>query len=324
MQDNLEHGDDEFMDSGDDPRIAQPDDASDDIEIEEIDDTPEDDRARTPLPYDPTDPEHARDDVYLTKQAQKRTAELTKAKHDERRAREAAERERDAAVEYARRVASSLKSARTNAVSGEKAFVGQVQANTDHQFEKAQEAVARAYEEGDPRQVAAAQAQLALVAVRKAAVDNYVPPLEAEDDPDAVDDYERQAPRAGEAAQARAQPTNATAQWVARNPWFQKDQNMTDAAMRIHAEAVQDGYLPDSPAYFRTIDSQMRQQFRHYGWDKAQSRTQSPPVAGGRSSTAATTTNVVRLTASEVEMCKRMGIDKKDYAREKQRLEKKR
>jgi hypothetical protein len=291
------------------------DNSDDDLDIIEVDDTPEPDRDKAPLPYDPTDEEHTRNDADFGDGARRRIAEMTKARHDERRAREASDRERDAAVEYARKLVSELKTARANAASGEQAYVAQIQANTNHEFEKAQKAVADAYEEGNPAAVAAAQAALTKIAVRQAAVDNYVPPVE---DPD--DETYNYTPPAPAKPAAPAGPSESTRQWVDKNPWFHKDQAMTTAALQVHQELYNDGVVPDSPRYFREIDQAMRTKFPTYSWGGSKAGPSTPPVAGVRApQTGARRT--VNVTKAEVALCKRLGITTKDFVREKLLLE---
>ena len=65
----------------------------DDIEIEVVDDVPERDRGRKPLDKAVEDPTDQEIDSY-TKGAQDRIKQLTHARHDERRAKEALYREK--------------------------------------------------------------------------------------------------------------------------------------------------------------------------------------------------------------------------------------
>ena len=67
--------------------------AEDEVEIEIVDDTPEKDRGRRPLDREVEDPTDDEIESY-TQGAQKRIKELTHARHDERRAKEALLREK--------------------------------------------------------------------------------------------------------------------------------------------------------------------------------------------------------------------------------------
>ena len=82
---------DELEDKGDqDIEVSV---AGDDVEIEIVDDTPEKDRGRKPLDRDVADPTDDELDTY-TEGVKKRLKELTHARHDERRAKEALAREK--------------------------------------------------------------------------------------------------------------------------------------------------------------------------------------------------------------------------------------
>ena len=67
--------------------------ADDDVEIDIVDDTPEKDRGRRPLDREVSDPTDEELDTY-TEGVKKRLKELTHARHDERRAKEALAREK--------------------------------------------------------------------------------------------------------------------------------------------------------------------------------------------------------------------------------------
>ena len=66
--------------------------AESDVEIEIVDDTPERDRGRKPLDREVADPTDDELDTY-TEGVKKRLKELTHARHDERRAKEAIARQ---------------------------------------------------------------------------------------------------------------------------------------------------------------------------------------------------------------------------------------
>ena len=66
-------------------------------DIEVVDDTPVEDRNRTPMTEAPTDPTDEELDSY-TESAKKRLKHFTKGYHEERRAKETAIREREEAI----------------------------------------------------------------------------------------------------------------------------------------------------------------------------------------------------------------------------------
>ena len=76
-----------------DEKQTTPTEVENEVEIEVIDDTPEKDRGRRPLDRTVEDPTDDEIETY-TKGAQERIKELTHARHDERRAKEALAREK--------------------------------------------------------------------------------------------------------------------------------------------------------------------------------------------------------------------------------------
>ena len=84
---------DEVEDTKNEIKVEIETDDTDDLEIEVVDDTPEKDRGRKPLEREVEDPTEDEIEQY-TKGAQERIKELTHARHDERRAKEATMREK--------------------------------------------------------------------------------------------------------------------------------------------------------------------------------------------------------------------------------------
>ena len=74
-----------------------------DIDLEIVDDTPEEDRGRKPLDRNVDDPSDDEIAEYSDK-VQKRMKELTHARHDERRAKESAMREKEEAIRIAQKL----------------------------------------------------------------------------------------------------------------------------------------------------------------------------------------------------------------------------
>ena len=116
-------------DDDDLPDIRRPDEddieidvsAESDVEIEIEDDTPPDDRGRKPLDRDVSDPSDDEIEQYSDK-VQKRIKELAHARHDERRAKEAALREREEAIRVAQQLVEENKKLRGYVNTGEQTF----------------------------------------------------------------------------------------------------------------------------------------------------------------------------------------------------------
>jgi len=120
--------------------------SSDDFELEIENDTPPEDRGRksAPPPQDPTDEELST----YSREAQDRLKKFTRGYHDERRAKEAAERERLAAEEFARNVYEENKRLKEQLKTGSEVYIETAktaaQTELDVAKKKLKEAIAEA------------------------------------------------------------------------------------------------------------------------------------------------------------------------------------
>ena len=86
---------------------------ADDIDLEIEDDTPPQDKGREPLPKEVVD-ELEKDNLDdYSERVKQRMAQLKKVWHDERRAKEAADRERQEAIKFAQQIAEENKKLKT-------------------------------------------------------------------------------------------------------------------------------------------------------------------------------------------------------------------
>jgi hypothetical protein len=92
---------------------------------------------------------------------------------------------------------------------------------------------------------------------------------------------------------------------------------MTQAAMVIHKELVDEGIVPSTSPdeYYNELDSRIRGEFPERFKNKAAKKV--PPVLSGTRS--AIGKNQVKLSKSEVDMANRLGVSLQEYARQKVR-----
>ena len=116
-------------------------------------------------------------------------------------------------------------------------------------------------------------------------------------------------------------PDRKALTWQKRNEWFggstTKDRIMTQAAMVIHKELIEEGIQPNtsSDEYYNELDMRIRDEFPEKF--KTKSVKKIPTVMGGTRSTVGK--NQVKLTKTEVEMANRLGVTLQEYARQKVR-----
>lgn len=297
------------------------DDASDDLavevvvedsapEIEVVDDTPEKDRGRKPA----EPPEEVTDDELgsYSEKVKKRIQHFSRGYHDERRAKEAALREREEAVRVAQQLIEENKRLKGGSDQAHSMLLEQAKKTAEHELIAAKRAYKEAYEAGDPDRVVDAQEKLTEAKLKADRLANMQPrPTPSLQAPESV---VQPAPEQPIARDERA------AKWQNDNPWFGSDDEMTAFALGLHQKLVKSGVSPTSDQYYETINSRMRKVFpEQFGDDiedeqpKAKPQARSNVVAPATRSTAP---KKIVLTQSQVAIAKRLGVSLEDYAKQ--------
>jgi hypothetical protein len=286
-------------------RVVEPE--SSEPEIEVVDDTPEDDRGRTPMaepPKDVTDEELSKYDESV----QKRIKHFTKGYHEERRAKESAEREKDEALRLAHAVLAENKKLKGSVNQNQTALLEQAKKVVLSEVEAAKRMYREAYEAGDTDKLVDAQEALTNAKIRADKVNNFRPaPLQVEETPVQID----QQP-------TRAAPVDdKLLAWQDKNQWFGSNKRMTAYALGLHEELVSEGIPSGSDEYYRRINTDIRERFSdQFGAgesvDAKPQRTKSNNVAPATRSTAP---RKIVLTQTQVNLAKRLGVPLELYAR---------
>lgn len=128
--------------------------------------------------------------------------------------------------------------------------------------------------------------------------------------------------QAAQAPQAPARPDPKAEEWATRNSWFGEDDAMTFAAFGIHKTLIEEeGFDTESPEYYNEIDKRLREAFPHKLNDGEivtveRGRRPSQTVASAvRSSNSGRRT--VRLSPSEVAIANKLGVPLDEYAKYK-------
>jgi len=290
------------------------------VEIEIVDDTPEVDRGKSAMaaPVDEvTDEELASYD----EKVQKRIKKFTKGYHDERRAKEEAFREREAAEGFARSIFQENKRLQSQLANGSNAYIEQSKSAATQELEAVKKRYKEAYESADSDAMVQAQADIAKATLRLDKAENMRP----------VQVEEREMPVA---QQQQAQPQKSavnprTQEWVdANNEWFGAPgfEDMTMMAMGLDKK-LQREYGADyigSEKYFKNIDTTMRKRFpEHFGSQPDEEETPrraSRPASVVAPATRSTPPNRIRLKASEAAIARRLGVPLELYAKQVAKL----
>ena len=278
-------------------------------EIEVVDDTPPQDRNRKLLDSAPEDPTDDELESY-SEEVRKRLQHFTKGYHEERRAKEAALREREEAIRLAQAIIEENKKLKGSLTKGQEALISQAKAATELEMEKAKRRFKEAYDAGDAEALAEAQEALTAVKIKSDRIANFKPAPLQEEEKRVETQTTVQAPQADTKALA----------WQDKNRWFGNDEEMTSFALGLHQKLVKSGVDPRSDEYYERIDSRMRQVFPDaFGTspddsDKAekQSRAKASVVAPATRSTGS---KKITLTQTQVNIAKRLGVPLELYAK---------
>ena len=294
------------------------------IEIEIEDDTPEEDRGRKPVNPDEVkklEIEVNEVDKY-SKDAKDKIIRMKRIWNDERRAREAAERERIAALEAAQMLNAQLQRANQLLATGEKDYKDTKKKAAKAELKAAEQAYKEAYEAGDSDRMLRAQQELIRA---QNSLDNIkkfkLPSLQEQQFNVQTQPQQPQQP-------AVPRPDNRVMQWQDDNPWFGRDKVMTATALGVHEDLRERGVKVGSEEYYAALDKTMRKRFpESFGAqeteeakpEKATSKAKSATVVA--SAARSTAPKRVRLTQSQVAIAKKLNITPEQYVREVLKLE---
>ena len=286
-------------------KVVTPED--DKPEIEVVDDTPEEDRYRTPMaeaPQDPTEEELAT----YSESVKNRFKHFTKGYHEERRAKEAANREKDEALRIAQAVFEENKRLKGSVNQGQNALLEQAKRVISTEIDDAKRMYKEAYESGDSDKLLEAQEALTTAKIRADKVNNFKPtPLQVDETPVQIAPQPQQAAPVDEKLLA----------WQDQNQWFGSNKRMTSYALGLHEELVENGIRVGSDEYYRRIDTDIRERFPDQvgageSADAKPQRTKSNVVSPATRSTAP---KKIVLTQTQVNLAKRLGVPLELYAR---------
>jgi len=286
----------------------QIDNASDDI-----DDDKKPKKLTAKEKYDELRKEYPEIEELYGKEINKRIGKLTWEAKEELR-------QKDEAIKFAQSVQAENKKLREKQDEQDGAFLNEHTTRLNSQLETAKQRYEEAYQANDPKAMAEANAQIALSASqlgqaqqtteRFKRVQNKKPDNEEEEvytpKPAAPD----QQPKVDPKAEA----------WAERNEWFGEDQELSDAALIIHNRLVsQDGYLPQSDAYYTELDNRLLKNFpdntKLTGKTVELQNNQQTVTPVNDLTNKPRGKKKVTLTASQVRVARALGVPLAEYAK---------
>jgi hypothetical protein len=272
-------------------------------EVEVVDDTPPQDRGRTPMKEPPAEVTDEELEQY-GENVKKRIQHFSKGYHEERRAKEAALREREEAIRLAQQVLEENKRLQGSLGQGQAALLDQAKRVVASEIEEAKRKLKDAHEAFDTEGIIEAQEALAKAVNRAERVNNFKPPALQ---PEKTEVQSVSQP----VVQPQVQVDSKARAWQESNPWFGSDQEMTAVALAVHQKLVEGGVNPTTDEYYEKINSRVRQLFPD-AFPSEKAPKKSNVVAPATRSTAP---KKIVLTQSQVNIAKRLGVPLELYAK---------
>ena len=238
---------------------------------------------------------------------QKRIAKLTKKWRE-------AERQKEAAIEWAQKVKKEQESLQTKLSTIEPNYVTAMEGRVTSGLQAAQAALAKAREAGDIAAEVEAQKMIARLGVEEARVANLKKKTETEvKQPLKTPTLDQAIAPASTVSDPKAEA------WAEKNPWFGTDNAMTYTAFDLHKKLTEEeGFDAQSDDYYAEIDKRMRLDFPHK-FGKTETTASTKPtqtVASAKRSVNNKSQKTVRLTPSQVTIAKKLGVPLELYAKQ--------
>ena len=311
------------MDDDDVPAKA----SAKEIEVEIEDDTPPEDRGRKPL----AEPLGEVSEDELSKydeSVQARMRKFTRGYHDERRAKEEALRERQAAEDFAKQVFEENKRLQKQLANGSEQYIEQSKSTAEMELDSAKRRYKEAYEAGDPDALTEAQADISRATLKLDKAQS-MRPLQ-------VEEKEVQLPQNSPPAQKLSERDQ---DWLQDNTWFGPDDEMTSTALGVHRKLLKEHgeSFIGTKEYYRKVDSTMRRRYpEFFGSDEDEAprkasipdedyepprRAQKPANVVAPASRS-TPPDRMKLKASQAAIAKKLGVPLELYAQKVAELRK--
>ena len=288
-------------------------------EIMVEDDTPEEDRGRTPMPKELVEELEADELEEYSEKVKTRLKQMKKVWHDERREKEREAREKAEALTAAQRLLEENRKLKATMSEGEQSLIGSYTQNAEFEVAAAKREFKEAYESGDVDKLADAQEKLNAASYKLQQIKNYRPTLQQEETEVEIPQQQVQQPRLD----------TKTVAWQERNTWYGTDAEMTASALGLHQKLVTERgpQYAGTDEYWSAIDKTMRRRFPEYFGDEVDTGEAKPSVREPKAAPVVAPASRTRspkkivLKQSQLAIAKRLGLTPEQYARELMKME---
>jgi len=238
----------------------------------------------------------------------KRIAKLTKKMRE-------AERQREAAIDYARKIQVEKDSLAGRLTKLDTGYVSEMERRIKSSMESAAARLAQARADGDLKSEIAAQTEISKLGYEEARLlDLKSRQSEAKEVEPKIQLNQQQAVQ----QEQPITPDPKAQNWASKNTWFGQDEAMTYTAFGLHKKLVdEEGYDAQSDEYYAEIDKRIRLEFPHKFATTASTTPVKPVqnVASANRNGKNSNRKIVRLTPSQVAIAKKLGVPLEEYAK---------
>ena len=227
-----------------------------------------------------------------------------------------AERQKDAALDYAKGIESKRKTWESKYKHLDSAYLKDSETRVKSQLDAVKSKLAAAIEGGDTAKQVEAQTELSTLTTDANRIASEKSRRET---------YERETPEAPQYREGMAKPMpqslpqvdEKAETWADKNKWFGKDKPMTYTAFDHHKDLVEgEGMDPTSDEYYAEIDKRMKLDFPHK-FDKTNiSTTKTVQTVASVKRGVKPGRKTVKLTSSQVQIAKKLGVPLDEYAKQ--------
>jgi hypothetical protein len=228
-----------------------------------------------------------------------------------------AEREREAALQFAQNVQKELSEAKKKTYDIDKGYMSESEVRNKMAADLARQNLIAAREAGDYQREEEARQALTKLDLEAERIRVTKTKKERE-----YEEFQKQLEQEqqvyAQQPQPRPQPSSKALAWAEKNPWFRQDEEMTDYAQRIHRGLVAEGFDTESDDYYDELTNRVKNKFPESfsrGSDQATGGNKIVQNVASASRSATSGRKSVRLTPSQVKIANKLGVPLSEYAK---------
>ena len=236
----------------------------------------------------------------------KRIAKLTKKWRE-------AERQKDAAVQYAEGVEHKRKQWESRYAKLDSAYLSDSETRIKSQLDAVKGKLASAIESGDTAKQVEAQTELSTLTSDAKGVESEKLRRQTYEKEPRTPAYGGGTP---EQTPKLPQVDEKAEDWATKNNWFGQNRAMTFTAFEIHKDLVEkEGFDPKSDEYYAEIDKRIKVDFPHK-FDRKEGSAKTVQTVASVKRGVKPGRKSVKLTSSQVQIARKLNVPLEEYAKQ--------